>query len=92
MVGADLTGSLGYSLPYGNCVDVAKAWGKNQPGNPISWEPTSSKPWIGAAALFGYNHVAVVVGIWSNGDVEVAQANCPGCVHRYAMSVFRGFF
>jgi hypothetical protein len=92
VAGEFLTGAYGYALAGGNCVNTAKAWGKNQPGNPISWVPTTSTPFIGAAALFPYNHVAVVVGLWSNGDIEVAQENCPACPHRYPRGAFRGFF
>lgn len=85
-------GAIGYSDPGGNCVDIAHEYGKNQPGNPISWVPTTNSPFIGAAALFYVNHVAVVVGIYSNGDIEVAQANCPGCAHRISPEEIRGYF
>jgi hypothetical protein len=85
-----LTGSYGYALAGGNCVNEA---GVNNPGagNPISWPITSSEPWIGSSALFWFNHVAVVTGIWSNGDIEVRHQNCSGCPTRYPRSAFRGF-
>lgn len=86
-----LNGTLGYSLPYGNCVDEP---GVNDPydgTNPISWAITSNLPWIGASALFRFNHVAVVTGIWSNGDIEVRQRNCPNCATRFPLGDFRGF-
>jgi hypothetical protein len=84
----DLAGSLGYSLPYGNCVNEIA----NRPsGNPITWTVTTQTPYIGAAALFYYNHVARVTGIWSNGDLEVAQQNSPGAPHRIPIALIRGF-
>lgn len=89
---SELIGRYGYALAGGNCVNTARAYGKNQPGNPISWVATTQTPYIGAAALFNFNHVAVVVGIHSNGDLEVAHENCPGCPSRYPRSAFRGFF
>jgi len=90
--GTLIAGTMGYSLPWGNCVNVAKAFGKNQPGNPISWRPTTHQPFIGAAALFYFNHVAVVTGILSDGSVEVAQQNSPGAPHRYSQNQIRGYF
>lgn len=88
--GGSLVGSLGYSLPYGNCVNES---GVNNPGwgNPISWPVLTQVPTIGASALFYFNHVAVVTGTWSNGDIEVRQQNSPGAPHRYPRSEFRGF-
>lgn len=85
-----LTGSLGYANPYGNCVLEP---GVNNPGwgNPINWPVLSSTPHIGSTALFYFNHVAVVTGIWSNGDLEVRQQNTTGGQHRYPRSMFRGF-
>jgi hypothetical protein len=85
-----LLGSIGYASPYGNCVAEP---GVNNPGygNPIDWPVTSATPWIGATALFGFNHVAVVTGIWSNGDIEVRHQNVQGGQHRYARGEFRGF-
>jgi LysM repeat protein len=88
----ELIGSYGYLVNGPNCVNTAKAHGKNQPGNPISWVPTTQIPFIGAAALFSFNHVAIVSGIHSNGDIEVIHENCPGCPTRYPRSEFRGFF
>jgi LysM repeat protein len=86
----DLTGSYGYALPYGNCVNEP---GVNNPGygNPISWPITSTNPWIGATFLFYSNHTGVVTGIWSNGDIEVRHQNYYGGTHRFPRSMFRGF-
>lgn len=86
----ELTGTIGYALPYGNCVDEA---GVNNPGwgNPIDWPILTQTPAIGATALFYFNHVAVVTGIWSNGDIEIRHQNVTGGVHRYPRSAFRGF-
>lgn len=92
MASLALTGSFGYSAPGGNCVWTAMAYGKLQPGNPISWYVTTHTPFIGAAALFPFNHVAVVVGIYGNGDIEVAQQNSPGAPHRYSQWEIRGYF
>ena len=89
---SELIGSYGYSLAGGNCVDTARRYGKNQPGNPISWVPTTQTPAIGEAALFYFNHVAIVVGIHSDGSIEVIHENCPGCPSRYPRSAIRGFF
>jgi hypothetical protein len=85
-----ITGAFGYALAGGNCVMEP---GVNNPGwgNPIAWPITSTQPWIGASALFWYNHVAVVTGLWSNGDIEVRHQNCPGCPSRYPRSMFRGY-
>lgn len=86
----ELLGSYGYAVPYGNCVNEP---GVNNPhwGNPINWPATSSTPWIGASALFQFNHVAVVTGFWSNGDIEVRHQNYTGGQHRFPRSMFRGF-
>jgi hypothetical protein len=86
----ELAGLLGYAIPYGNCVNEP---GVNNPGwgNPINWPASSYSPWIGASALFGYNHVAVVTGIWSNGDIEVRHQNFRGNQTRFPRSAFRGF-
>lgn len=83
-------GSIGYARAGGNCVNEP---GVNNPGfgNPISWPVTSGTPWIGATALWTYNHTGVVTGIWSNGDIEVRHQNVTGGVHRYPRSAFRGF-
>jgi hypothetical protein len=85
-----LTGSIGYALAYGNCVNEP---GVNNPhyGNPISWPVLSSEPTIGATALFTWNHTGVVTGLWSNGDVEVRHQNYWGGTHRFPRSMFRGF-
>lgn len=85
-----LVGSLGYSDPDGNCVDEP---GVNNPGygNPISWAVLYYTPHIGSTVLFTFNHTAVVVGIWSNGDVEVDQENAPGMTHRIPPSMVRGY-
>lgn len=87
-----VAGVVGYSLSGGNCVDLAKAYGKNQPGNPDTWVPTTQTPAIGEAALFYYQHVGIIVGYWDNGDLEIAQSNSPGMPHRLPRSTFRGFF
>lgn len=85
-----LTGSIGYALAYGNCVNEP---GVNNPGygNPIGWPVLSGKPTIGATALFAWNHTGVVTGLWSNGDVEVRHQNYWGGTHRFPRSMFRGF-
>lgn len=85
-----LTGQIGYALAFGNCVNEP---GVNNPGfgDPISWPVTSFTPLIGATALFGYNHVGVVTGIWSNGDLEIRHQNFGGGQHRFSRSEFRGF-
>jgi hypothetical protein len=86
----DLAGSAGYSSPWGNCVNEP---GVNNPGwgNPIDWPTSSGTPWVGASALFYFNHVAVVTGIWSNGDIEVRQQNSPGMPHRIPRGMIRGY-
>lgn len=85
-----LLGSIGRALPYGNCVLEP---GVNNPGwgTPISWPVTSRTPWIGATALFPYNHAGVVVGIWPNGDVEIRHQNYKGTQTRFSASSMRGF-
>ena len=87
-----LRGSYGYAKAFGNCVDLAKAYGKNQPGNPIGWYATTRQPFIGAAALFYYNHVGIVRGIYSDGSVEIAHANYSGTQTRFYPSEIRGYF
>lgn len=87
-----LVGSLGYAKAGGNCTNTARAHGKNQPGNPSSWQVTTRQPFIGAAALFTYNHVSIVVGMWDNGDLEVIHENFAGGQHRFPRSAFRGYF
>lgn len=89
---SELIGSYGWVSGGGNCVNTAKQYGKSQPGNPISWSPTTQTPFIGAAVLFYFNHVAIVTGIHSDGSVEVTHENCPGCPTRYPRSAIRGFF
>lgn len=86
-----LNGSIGYALPYGNCVNEP---GVNNPfdgSDPIAWAVLYSNPHIGSTALFTYNHVAVVTGIWSNGDLEVRHQNFTGGQTRFPRSQFRGF-
>ena len=84
--------SGGYALPYGNCVDELRAAGHFVPsGNPISWQPTSQTPWIGAAALFRYNHTALVVGIVGD-SVVVRHRNYAGGQYVFPISSLRGFF
>ncbi len=85
-----LNGCIGYAKPGGNCVNEP---GVNNPrnGNPINWPVTSSTPWVGATALWTYNHTGVVTGIWSNGDIEVRHQNYWGGQHRFPRSMFRGF-
>lgn len=87
-----LMGSLGYIRPGNNCVNTAKAYGKNQPGDPDTWYVTTRTPFIGAAAVFPFKHVAIVVGIWSNGDIEVVHENAPGAGHRFSQSQIKGYF
>jgi hypothetical protein len=88
--GGSLFGSRGYAIPGGNCVNEP---GVNNPrtGNPISWAVTSQTPRIGATVLFYFNHVAVVTGVWSNGDIEVRHQNVTGGITRYPRSQIRGF-
>ncbi len=90
--GTLIAGTMGYSLSSGNCVNEVRAYGKNQPGNPISWQPTTRQPFVGAAVLFYFNHTARVTGILSDGSIEVAQQNSPGAPHRYSQSQIRGYF
>ena len=87
-----LTGSKGWAKPYGNCVNTARAFGKVQPGNPIAWRVSTRTPFIGAAALFKYNHVAIVAGIYDNGDIEVYHENFRGGRTRFKASEIRGYF
>lgn len=86
----ELVGEVGYSRAGGNCVNEP---GINNPGygNPSGWPVTSQTPAIGATGVFNYDHVAVVTGIWRNGDVEVRHQNYWGEQHRFPMSTFRGF-
>jgi hypothetical protein len=87
-----LVGSYGYISPMNNCVDFTRQFGKVQTGNPDTWVATTNKPFIGAAVLFYYRHTAIVVGLHPGGDVELAQANCPGCKTRYSPFELRGYF
>lgn len=85
-----LVGSIGYARPSGNCV---REPGVKNPGwgNPIDWPVATREPYIGATALWTYNHTGVVVGIWSNGDIEVRHQNYSGGQTRFKRSDFRGF-
>ena len=90
-VSGELTGSIGYAIAGGNCVNQVPAYLRGQ-GNPINWTVLTLQPYIGGAALWYFNHTARVVGLWSNGDIEVAQENFSGGnIHRYPRSAFRGF-
>lgn len=86
-----IAGTLGYISPITNCVTFVNQFGKNQPGNPITWIPTTNTPFIGAAVLFYTNHVAILTG-YGNGFVEVAHGGCATCSTRYPMSAIRGYF
>jgi len=90
-IGGELIGSYGYSNAFGNCVNEPGVNNPHDGTNPISWAVTSQVPWIGASVLFYFNHVAVVTGIWSNGDIEVRHQNSGGAPHRYPRSEIRGF-
>jgi len=85
-----LTGSIGYAKCGGNCVNEP---GVKNPGlgNPSDWPVLTYTPYIGATALWTYNHTGVVTGIWSNGDIEVRHQNYCGGQHRFPRSAFRGF-
>lgn len=84
-----LVGSLGYAQSFGNCVNQA---GVNRAsGNPISWPVLSSVPRVGGTALFTYNHVGYISGIWDNGDLEIQHQNYAGRQHRFPPSAFRGY-
>lgn len=86
-----LTGSVGFALVGGNCVNQVPL-SERLDGNPITWPVLTMTPYIGAIALFPYNHVAVVTGIWSNGDVEVRQENWGGYPQtRFSVAELRGF-
>lgn len=84
-----LTGSIGYARCGGNCVNEPGV--KRRNGNPITWLASTRTPYIGATALWTYNHTGVVVGIWANGDLEVRHQNYCGGQHRFPRSAFRGF-
>lgn len=90
-----LEGSIGYARAGGNCVNEP---GVNNPrnGNPINWPVTSSTPWVGATALWTFNHTGVVTGIWRSGGqivaVEVRHQNWyGGNQHKFSIGAFRGF-
>lgn len=85
-----IAGTLGWTIPYGNCVNQVP-YAQRGYGNPINWAVTTYTPYIGAAALFPYNHVGVVTGIWDNGDLEIRHENGGGLGHRFPVSAFRGF-
>lgn len=85
-----LLGAIGYANPYGNCVLEVPA-GRRPIGNPITWAVTTQQPYIGAIALFSYNHVGIVTGIWANGDLEIRHQNYRGGQHRFPRGAFRGF-
>ena len=87
----NLIGTLGYALPYGNCVDEPGVNSPRNGTNPISWTVLSYTPTIGATALWAYNHTGVVTGIWGNGDIEVRHQNYSGGQTRFPRSAFRGF-
>lgn len=88
--GGLIAGSMGYALPYGNCVQEP---GVNNPGwgNPISWPVLTQTPHIGSTVLFTYNHTGVVAGIYANGDLEIRHRNVTGGQSRFPRSAFRGF-
>lgn len=85
----NLVGSIGYARAGGNCINEPGVNRMN--GNPSSWFAISATPWIGATALFNYNHVGIVTGIWSNGDLEIRHQNYWGGQHRFPRGAFRGF-
>lgn len=83
-----VSGLGGYALPYGNCVDEPGV--KRQPGNPISWQPTTQTPYPGATFLFYTNHTGVVASV--NGDmITVRHRNYQGGQYVFPRSMFRGF-
>ena len=86
----ELVGTVGYAVAGGNCVNEP---GVNNPGygNPSEWPVTSSEPAIGATAVFTWNHVGVVTGIWANGDVEIRHQNYWGGQTRFPRSMIRGY-
>ncbi len=85
------SGSIGYVSPMNNCVTFVKQFRAVPFGNPISWQPTTRTPFVGALVLFPYNHVGYVVGINANGTIEVAHANAPGAGHTFSLNQVRGF-
>lgn len=86
-----LIGSIGYARAGGNCVNEPGVNSPHNGTNPISWAVLSRTPTIGATALFRFNHTGVVVGIWSNGDLEIRHQNYSGGQHRFPASAFRGY-
>lgn len=83
-------GSMGYTIPYGNCVWEVPAH-RRPMGNPITWVPRTQTPYIGAIVLFHYNHTGIITGLYSNGDIEIRHQNGGGLPHRFPRSEFRGF-
>lgn len=89
--GSLIAGTRGYALPYGNCINQVPYTLRGQ-GNPINWSVLTQTPYIGAAALWYFNHTGRVVGMWSNGDLEIAHENWGGYAQtRFPRSAFRGF-
>ena len=89
--GTLIAGTLGYARSGGNCVAEP---GINNPGwgNPSSWPILYAEPAIGRTAIFTYNHVSYIVGLWSNGDIEVRHQNWQGAPQtRFPRSSFRGY-
>lgn len=86
-----IAGRAGFIAPGNNCVDWVKQFRSVPMGNPIGWQPTTMKPFIGAIAVFYFNHTARVEGIYSDGSVAVSHANAPGAPVRYTMRQIRGF-
>lgn len=86
-----LTGTIGYARAGGNCVDEPGVNSPRNGTNPIGWPVLTQQPYIGATALWTYNHTGVVVGIWDNGDIEVRHQNYSYPQSRFPRSAFRGF-
>ncbi len=86
-----LLGSIGSVSPYGNCVDEPGVNSPRNGTNPIAWPILTQTPYLGATALWTYNHTGVVVGIWNNGDLEVRHQNYSYPQTRFPRSAFRGF-
>jgi hypothetical protein len=88
----ELVGAEGYAVAGGNCVNEPGINNPRDGTNPSGWPITSEMPWVGATAVFTWNHVGVVTGKWKNGDIEVRHQNYwGGNVHRFPPSAFRGF-
>lgn len=87
----ELTGSIGIAIAGGNCV-LEVPLSIRPDGNPITWLATTQTPYIGGVALFTYNHVGIITGVWSNGDLEIRHQNWNGMpVTRFPRSAMRGF-